>query len=356
MTSKLFNTLFLLVGSLYVQLNHLSNRAIQVFERKNLSIVPYVKKGFILERVEKHPQMRCLEFVFENQPLLTIYESLQQIYSILTNNEQYLSFGSKKIVITHMGGVVDNPYDEVNALTVINLHSNVILDNDTSFKRYYQRIEKDIKSNYGRFDIPVTFYVKVWNADHLMNKTVYSNAKMTQFRKDIKSLKSLISSRSYSTKSFDHLSNITPLKKLCVSPKPFSTMDIETVNRNGLQEPFIISFSNGKKSNVFYNTDVDKLFLEFFTYLFTKLNSKNNYIYVHNLGCFDGIFIHKYVSRVFKDIETIIDDANQYILIKVTFKEKTYTFKDSLRLFPVSLNDLCKIFNVEGKLQEYNTD
>ena len=40
------------------------------------------------------------------------------------------------------------------------------------------------------------------------------------------------------------------------------------------------------------------------------------------------IFINKYISRIFKDIETIIDDANQYILIKVTFQEKTYTFKD----------------------------
>ena len=161
-----------------------------------------------------------------------------------------------------------------------------------------------------------------------MNKTVYSNAKMTQFRRDIKSLKSLISSRSYSTKSFEHVSNITPLKKLSVNPKPFYTMDIETINRKGLQEPFIISFSIGKITKAFYNIDVDKLFLDFFTYLFTNLTSKNNYIYVHNLGCFDGIFINKYISRIFKDIETIIDDANQYILIKVTFQEKTYTFKD----------------------------
>ena len=29
------------------------------------------------------------------------------------------------------------------------------------------------------------------------------------------------------------------------------------------------------------------------------------------------------------------------------------TFKDSLRIFPVSLNELCKIFNVEGKLGSY---
>ena len=34
----------------------------------------------------------------------------------------------------------------------------------------------------------------------------------------------------------------------------------------------------------------------------------------------------------------------------------TITFKDSLRIFPVSLNELCKIYNVEGKLTEYRQE
>ena len=31
-------------------------------------------------------------------------------------------------------------------------------------------------------------------------------------------------------------------------------------------------------------------------------------------------------------------------------KKMSLIFKDSLRVFPLSLNDLCKTFNVEGKL------
>ena len=32
----------------------------------------------------------------------------------------------------------------------------------------------------------------------------------------------------------------------------------------------------------------------------------------------------------------------------------TYSFKDSLRIFPISLNELCKVFKTTGKLSEYN--
>lgn len=247
-------------------------------------------------------------------------------------------------------------------MVIINLHSNVILDNDTSFNRYYQKIRKDIKTTYHQlygFEIPRYFYVRVWNADHLQNKTVYSNAKMTQFRNNINSLRTLLN-RSYSTKCYDSLTNITPLKKLAINPKPFYTMDIETINDNGNQKPFIISFSSSLSlaalSEVFYNKDLNLLWQDFFTFIFSKLTNKVNTIFVHNLGGFDGIFLHKYICNTFPDSETIIDESNKYILIKIKYLNRSYIFKDSLRLFPVSLNDLCKVFNVEGKVQDYNMD
>src|SRR6266404_368008 len=50
------------------------------------------------------------------------------------------------------------------------------------------------------------------------------------------------------------------------------------------------------------------------------LKSHKCIIFYHNLGSFDGYFI----------------------------------FKDSLRIFPVSLQELCSLFDVEGKTHPYN--
>jgi len=51
-------------------------------------------------------------------------------------------------------------------------------------------------------------------------------------------------------------------------------------------------------------------------------------------------------------VESIIVVKNKFILIKYTISGnnvvKVITWKDSYRIFPVSLNDLCKTFDVEG--------
>ena len=213
-----------------------------------------------------------------------------------------------------------------------------------------------------------------------MNKTIYKNAKILQFKNKLNSLKknNLNLFRSYSTNSltnrhfstsavsnskFKHLRFITPLKRAALLAKNFYTLDIETVNVKGFQQPIIITFKDRKecKSFVIDSTIVNKdavndLWIKFFNYLFTNIRSKNNTIFTHNLGGFDGIFIHKFVSNMFDDVETIIDESGKYILIKVTLDGVSFSFKDSLRLFPVSLNDLCKVFNVPGKLAQYKIE
>lgn len=79
-------------------------------------------------------------------------------------------------------------------------------------------------------------------------------------------------------------------------------------------------------------------------------------IFVHNLGGFDGIFIYKYLVEKIDSslIKCIIDDKNNFILITVKINDLEIIFKDSYRIFPCSLNDLCKVFNVSGKLSDYN--
>ena len=86
-------------------------------------------------------------------------------------------------------------------------------------------------------------------------------------------------------------------------------------------------------------------------------------IFVHNLGGFDGYFIYKHLCEYANPhfVSTIIDDHNRFIQIVWT---GTYgyhlnhlkalgnfkiTFKDSFRIFPISLSELCQQFDVKGK-------
>lgn len=53
-------------------------------------------------------------------------------------------------------------------------------------------------------------------------------------------------------------------------------------------------------------------------------------------------------------ITSIIDDKNSFISISCNALGELIEWKDSLRIFPESLNNLCEMFSVEGKLSSYN--
>jgi hypothetical protein len=80
-----------------------------------------------------------------------------------------------------------------------------------------------------------------------------------------------------------------------------------------------------------------------------------NIIMIHNLGGFDGYFIYNYLSNRYTDeLSTILDKSNKFIIIQLQLDDITITFKDSIRIFPTSLNGLCQVFGVEGKLSSYD--
>ena len=72
----------------------------------------------------------------------------------------------------------------------------------------------------------------------------------------------------------------------------------------------------------------------------------------NNLGGFDGIFILKYLVKLYnkKLITSIIDDKNKVISIAYKSMDNSITFKDSYRIFPIKLDDLCQIFKVSNKI------
>lgn len=151
-------------------------------------------------------------------------------------------------------------------------------------------------------------------------------------------------------------------------------MDLETVEFNSIQTPLTISFAsefetdNGYivvKSEVLLNregapkgetTDLWENFIEYVKNL--KLKGRNHTVFVHNLGGFDGYFIYKGLLQVLapNQVETLIDAQNKFILIKANLGVITLEFKDSYRMFPVKLTELCKIYKVEGKLGEYKQE
>ena len=87
--------------------------------------------------------------------------------------------------------------------------------------------------------------------------------------------------------------------------------------------------------------------LDFFNYL---ENSGISIVFAHNLGGFDGYFIYKGLLDLnYPNVETVVDQHNNFILIKYG----NIVFKDSYRIFPVSLNELCYNFGIQGKLSQY---
>jgi hypothetical protein len=153
-------------------------------------------------------------------------------------------------------------------------------------------------------------------------------------------------------------------------PNEFITMDIETYNNsNQIQTPFCITTSSSSSGSgsvsglielnnkiIINQLQETKLWDEFFNYLLNNNKLKNNYIFVHNLGSFDGYFIYKALSNNFKpdQVNTIIDHHNKFIQITLKLEDRKFIWLDSYRIFPISLNQLCEVFEVPGKVSEYN--
>ena len=104
------------------------------------------------------------------------------------------------------------------------------------------------------------------------------------------------------------------------------------------------------------NQALNDLWNQFFD--FFLINCNKHIIFVHNLGHFDGFFIYKALSNRFKpeEVSCLIDSHNRFIQISLQKDKLKIVWKDSYRIFPVSLSDLCKILGLEGKISNYNPE
>lgn len=316
-----------------------------------------------------------LVFWIDNPGLLTHKAVVKSIFKALKANSDFKGFGRRKAVIIQ--ALIDGQERS--------FHQNVLINNQTNFKKYWSVVEKLITTNYDDgypMETINEFKVRVWNLNEVSNKKIKltQNAMYVRPKKVINNIKvksvvktKSLGKRSFSTSCLNNMSNksmnnplISPLK----APKslilqPFITLDIETMNFNGDQIPALVSIYSLNDSQVFIIDHnllklnsvkaIDDLWKDVFTYI----NLQDcRIVFVHNLGKFDGIFIFKYLLNHFNKefIKPVIDQNNSFVCFSIKLNHKEIKFLDSMRIFPVSLDNLCKTFGVDGKTNKYKPE
>ncbi len=107
-----------------------------------------------------------------------------------------------------------------------------------------------------------------------------------------------------------------------------------------------------------YELAVKNLWQKYFNYLESldiTQSVEKLILFAHNLGDFYGYFLYKGLMNHYnpENVSSIIDESNSFISIKL-LSGITFERKESLRIFPMSLDKLCGLFGVEGKLTKYN--
>src|SRR6266403_1881628 len=165
-----------------------------------------------------------LTIVLNNSNLLEGKDLFEAIFTSITSNEIFQDFGNKKIMI--LSAVLETNKEH-------NLHSNILIENTTTFEEYYEEISYDLNNfynlEYGYGDETIIRYiVKLWNCDLKENTRSYSTSSTLH--------------KHWAPSLIPPLSLVNKKGELKLSsPRPFYTMDIETVNLNGLQIPIAIS-------------------------------------------------------------------------------------------------------------------
>ena len=134
--------------------------------------------------------------------------------------------------------------------------------------------------------------------------------------------------------------------------KKFITMDLETVNEDGVLIPYAVAYYDGKNGKTFYTTDYstpkDMLTACIKSLMIRKYHGYK--IYLHNFSKFDAIFLFVILAELSNKLSPVINDG-KLLDIKFGFCDGKYklNFRDSLFMLPSSLKKLSKSFNIENK-------
>jgi DNA polymerase type B, organellar and viral len=299
-------------------------------------------------------------FTFENNRLLDHKNLFLALFVSLSSQDEFSKQG-KKIMIVSISTEDKTFY----------IHKNIIIDENTTIYDYLEKIKNNIQTFY-ESGYPISTFnileIKLWNYEiNTLKKgsnKISTNNSIHKFRRSIHT--SCINNKN------TNLNLIKPLKTpQSISKLSIGAIDIETIEFNNNQLPISISFSYNKNNQIFTifklidydllktdsNQAVKLLWLNFMDEL-NELKLHKCVIFSHNLGSFDGYFIFKGLLELpeidISKVNSIIDDFHKFISIEIFWKDSKFIFKDSLRIFPVSLQQLCSLFGVEGKSHPYN--
>lgn len=243
---------------------------------------------------------------------------------MLKKDTDFKAFGRRKTIIIQ--AIIDGQDRS--------FHENILINNQTTFKKYWEVVKDLITKNYEDgypLEVINQFKVRVWNMNNISNKKIkltknamYIRSKASKKFLKVKGIikakkaKKDLGKRGYSTliqqnnvcpEFCDNLecvkicskclkklnkTHITPLKhpKSLVLNR-FMTLDIETMNINGLQIPVVVTTYYDENPKIFIvdkelllsdqEKAVNKLFKEVFDYINEQ---KIRFIFVHNLGKF----------------------------------------------------------------------
>ena len=226
--------------------------------------------------------LRCLNLYLINPNLDSHVELLEGIFNAVTSHEAFINFGKFKSII--VSAVMYKGMDEitVSGSTEYNFHHNVLIDPTTTFNQYYKQVGEFVnyKLEHGYGSEVIEYYkVRVWNLDLMKNAKIKLHNKG---RID------LLGYRSYSTLNRGKIT-ISPINS-DKTTNNFASMDLETININGNQEPIAITTCNSKTSKLFIidpvliKKDIElaikNLWSEYFDYL---IKSGDHLIFAHNL-------------------------------------------------------------------------
>lgn len=170
-----------------------------------LEFLIYSERGHnilqILE-INKDRNMRCLKISMINNNLLDGETLFKGIYETIMNNLEFKEFGFQKIIILSV--VLSSNKEQ-------NLHSNILIDNDTTFDDYYSFVYNELEKyntlQYGYHNEEIIRYViKAWNVDNKKNlkiKDTYNAVEAREVplhqRQWFYKSKDFLNRRSYST-------------------------------------------------------------------------------------------------------------------------------------------------------------
>lgn len=156
-----------------------------------------------------------------------------------------------------------------------------------------------------------------------------------------------------------------------VKPRKFAVFDLETTVN--LEKVYLVGFyetyirhwdvrkedSRGSYSRAFYPEDPRGPVSQFLTWLFSTDEYCKHWIYAHNGGNFDFLYVIKWLLQHSEEYSfQVVPLQSSVLCLTVNDKnsKRKWTFLDSFRLMNASLEKLGQAFVGEGKVKQDNKE